>query len=62
MGHVAFGDPVCPIVANIFVNAHAKQIGVVGKRGGTYVCMEGPQFSTRAESTSTVPGALTLSA
>ena len=25
-------------------------MGVVGKRGGTYVCMEGPQFSTRAES------------
>ena len=26
------------------------EVGVVGKRGGTYVCMEGPQFSTRAES------------
>ena len=27
-----------------------EEVGVVGKRGGTYVCMEGPQFSTRAES------------
>jgi 5'-methylthioadenosine phosphorylase len=49
VGHVAFGDPVCPIVVDTFVKACAE-IGVVGKQGGTYVCMEGPQFSTRAES------------
>jgi 5'-methylthioadenosine phosphorylase len=49
VGHVAFGDPVCPIVADVFVKACAE-VGVVGKKGGTYVCMEGPQFSTRAES------------
>lgn len=49
VGHVAFGDPVCPIVADVFVRA-CEEVGVVGKRGGTYVCMEGPQFSTRAES------------
>jgi 5'-methylthioadenosine phosphorylase len=49
VGHVAFGDPVCPIVADVFVRA-CQEVGVVGKRGGTYVCMEGPQFSTRAES------------
>lgn len=49
VGHVAFGDPVCPIVVDTFVKACAE-VGVVGKRGGTYVCMEGPQFSTRAES------------
>lgn len=49
VGHVAFGDPVCPIVVDTFVNA-CEEVGVVGKRGGTYVCMEGPQFSTRAES------------
>lgn len=49
VGHVAFGDPVCPIVSDVFVKACAE-IGVVGKKGGTYVCMEGPQFSTRAES------------
>src|SRR6202012_3650851 len=38
-----------PIVSDVFVKACAE-IGVVGKAGGTYVCMEGPQFSTRAES------------
>ncbi len=49
VAHVAFGDPVCAVVAKAFQDACA-QVGVVGKRGGTYVCMEGPQFSTRAES------------
>ena len=49
VGHVAFGDPMCPIVVDTFVKACAE-VGVVGKKGGTYVCMEGPQFSTRAES------------
>jgi 5'-methylthioadenosine phosphorylase len=49
VGHVAFGDPVCAIVSKVFADACAE-LGVVGKLGGTYVCMEGPQFSTRAES------------
>jgi 5'-methylthioadenosine phosphorylase len=49
VGHVAFGDPVCATVAGVF-EAACGEVGVVGKRGGTYVCMEGPQFSTRAES------------
>ncbi len=49
VGHVGFGDPICPLVADTFVRACAE-VGVVGKPGGTYVCMEGPQFSTRAES------------
>jgi 5'-methylthioadenosine phosphorylase len=49
VGHVAFGDPVCATVGGVFETA-CKEVGVVGKRGGTYVCMEGPQFSTRAES------------
>ena len=49
VGHVAFGDPICPLVADTFARA-CDEVGVVGKRGGTYVCMEGPQFSTRAES------------
>ncbi|MBB5055898.1 5'-methylthioadenosine phosphorylase [Granulicella aggregans] len=49
VGHVAFGDPVCSTVRSVFENACAE-VGVVGKNGGTYVCMEGPQFSTRAES------------
>ncbi len=49
VGHVAFGDPVCATVASVFQQA-CDAVGVVGKTGGTYVCMEGPQFSTRAES------------
>ena len=49
VGHVGFGDPVCGTVTQVFEGA-CKEVGVVGKRGGTYVCMEGPQFSTRAES------------
>ena len=49
VGHIAFADPVCPIVSYVFEQACAE-VGVVAKRGGTYVCMEGPQFSTRAES------------
>ena len=49
VGHIAFADPVCPIVSDVFAKACAE-IGVVGKRGGTYVCIEGPQFSIRAES------------
>jgi len=49
VGHVAFGDPVCGIVANAAAAACAST-GVTGKLGGTYICMEGPQFSTKAES------------
>jgi 5'-methylthioadenosine phosphorylase len=49
VGHVGFGDPVCEIVSDVFAKACAE-VGVVGKLGGTYVCMEGPQFSTKAES------------
>jgi len=49
VGHVAFGDPVCATVAKAAVSVCAG-LGLVGKLGGTYVCMEGPQFSTRAES------------
>src|SRR5271155_5410214 len=49
VAHVGFGDPVCATVAATFQKA-CDAVGVVGKSGGTYVCMEGPQFSTRAES------------
>jgi len=49
VAHVGFGDPVCAHVGLALAEA-CDEIGVVGKRGGTYVCMEGPQFSTRAES------------
>jgi len=49
VGHVAFADPVCPVVAAAALQA-CKGSGVVGTLGGTYVCIEGPQFSTKAES------------
>ena len=49
VAHVGFGDPVCATIASVFKKA-CDSVGVVGKSGGTYVCMEGPQFSTRAES------------
>src|SRR5690348_5453413 len=49
VAHVAFGDPVCPEVSAA-IGQSCTDIGVVGKSGGTYVCMEGPQFSTKAES------------
>src|SRR6201981_1514408 len=49
VGHVAFGDPVCATVAKAAAQA-CSTVGVVGKLGGTYICMEGPQFSTKAES------------
>ncbi len=48
-GHVPFADPVCTLVAGALANA-AESVGARVHRGGTYVCMEGPQFSTRAES------------
>ena len=47
--HIAFADPICPEVAAALGGSCAKS-DVVGKMGGTYVCMEGPQFSTKAES------------
>jgi 5'-methylthioadenosine phosphorylase len=47
--HVSFADPVCGELA-LIVEAACKKAGVTGKRGGTYLCMEGPQFSTKAES------------
>ena len=49
VAHIAFGDPICPQLAQT-VESGCKKAGVVGKRGGTYLCMEGPQFSTKAES------------
>ena len=47
--HVSFADPVCGQLADAIQKA-AKDADIPIKRGGTYVCMEGPQFSTRAES------------
>ncbi|HMJ51014.1 MAG TPA: S-methyl-5'-thioadenosine phosphorylase [Polyangiaceae bacterium] len=47
--HVSMADPVCPLLAAATASA-AERAGAVVHRGGTYVCIEGPQFSTRAES------------
>jgi 5'-methylthioadenosine phosphorylase len=49
VAHVMFADPVCHEVRKVFLTAAAK-VGVKAHDGGTYVNMEGPQFSTRAES------------
>lgn len=52
VAHVAFGDPVCLQLAKVLGDAvESLQLeGVTLHRGGTYVCMEGPAFSTKAES------------
>jgi len=47
--HMGFADPFCPYVARQVVVA-GRAAGATVHEGGTYVCIEGPQFSTRAES------------
>ena len=49
VGHVPFADPFCDDLRQAIITAAKAQGGRVHE-GGTYVCMEGPQFSTRAES------------
>jgi len=49
VGHVGFADPFCPVLSDLLARA-AEHAGATVHRGGTYVCMEGPAFSTRAES------------
>jgi len=49
VAHVSFADPVCPHVAKLLYNASVES-GVKATLGGTYLCMEGPAFSTKAES------------
>ncbi len=49
VAHVSFADPVCPQLAST-VNDACRTAGVNAKKGGTYICMEGPMFSTKAES------------
>jgi 5'-methylthioadenosine phosphorylase len=48
--HVEFADPFCPVMRRWLLDAAAKVDGMGVHDGGTYVCMEGPSFSTRAES------------
>ena len=50
VGHVAFADPVCEELRQLLLKS-ARSLKVRVHDGGTYVNMEGPQFSTRAEST-----------
>ncbi|HEY9825203.1 MAG TPA: S-methyl-5'-thioadenosine phosphorylase, partial [Stenomitos sp.] len=52
VGHISFGDPICSALAQVVGDAIAslELPDVTLHRGGTYVCMEGPAFSTQAES------------
>lgn len=49
VAHVSFADPVCLTLSKLLAEV-AKREGATVHEGGTYLCMEGPQFSTRAES------------
>ncbi|CAN5493152.1 MAG: S-methyl-5'-thioadenosine phosphorylase [Acidobacteriota bacterium] len=49
VGHVTFAHPVCSELGDILEDS-CKKVGVKTHRGGTYLCMEGPAFSTKAES------------
>ncbi|HLH32596.1 MAG TPA: S-methyl-5'-thioadenosine phosphorylase [Terriglobia bacterium] len=49
VAHISFAHPICSLLADT-IQMSAEEAGVPVKRGGTYVCMEGPQFSTVAES------------
>src|SRR5579859_3875635 len=49
VAHISFADPICPQLAEL-IHAAAIEEGVNAKKGGTYLCMEGPAFSTKAES------------
>ena len=45
VAHISFADPICPHLSEV-VTRVAKENGIVAKKGGTYLCMEGPAFST----------------
>ena len=49
VGHIAFAEPFCPIMSQVLLDA-GKETNILIHKGGTYLAMEGPQFSTRAES------------
>jgi 5'-methylthioadenosine phosphorylase len=49
VAHVSLADPFCPDLSRILTDAASAE-GATVHKGGTYVCIEGPQFSTRAES------------
>jgi 5'-methylthioadenosine phosphorylase len=49
VGHIPFADPFCPVLSDILYKS-ARETGTTVHKGGTFVVMEGPAFSTRAES------------
>jgi 5'-methylthioadenosine phosphorylase len=49
VAHISFADPICPEMSAVVADA-CRAAGVNVKQGGTYLCMEGPAFSTKAES------------
>ncbi len=49
VAHVAFGDPVCPELTAVLAGT-CRRLGLASHERGTYLCMEGPQFSSRGES------------
>ena len=49
VAHISFAQPFCPILSNLLYKS-VLQVGATVHQGGTYICMEGPAFSTLAES------------
>ena len=49
VAHVSMAEPVCPYLRKILIES-CKNLNVACHEGGTYICIEGPQFSTKAES------------
>lgn len=49
VGHISLASPVCPEIRNLLYET-GKKHGIEVRNGGTYICIEGPNFSTRAES------------
>ncbi len=49
VGHVGMAEPVCPALGDL-LESGSREAGARVHRGGTYICIEGPQFSTKGES------------
>ncbi len=49
VSHVNFSEPTCPLLRNTVFTV-TRELGLDARNGGTYICIEGPQFSTKAES------------
>jgi 5'-methylthioadenosine phosphorylase len=50
VAHITFSHPICPSLSSVLATAGESVDGIRIHRGGTYLCMEGPAFSTLAES------------